>query len=286
MEYSASFDIRTIRENLSMEQEEFASLFGLDKSLLARYEKGSLMPSNPTLERIYDYAYHKGIRLNVVKEMLYRESLKSDELLLFHGSKKGIEGEPTIEKSEPSKDFGKGFYLGDSFQQSAMFVNPYPESSIYFFRFQKEKGSKVFSATIDLSWVLAICHYRGYLKKYDEHPLVQSVVKQIEESDLVIAPIADNRMFTIMSDFANELITDVECMRSLAASNLGLQYVFRNDGIINSSLQMLEKSFLCSSERKRYNEEKKKQNEDAEQKAKIIKREYRGKGQFIDQLLK
>ena len=49
----------------------------------------------------------------------------------------------------------------------------------------------------------------------------------MQAADLIIAPIADNRMFTIMGQFANGDITDIEAQHALLTSRLGKQYVFK-----------------------------------------------------------
>ena len=41
------------------------------------------------------------------------------EDILFHGSKAGIDGKLSLDKSKKANDFGKGFYCGESLEQSA-----------------------------------------------------------------------------------------------------------------------------------------------------------------------
>jgi len=63
--------------------------------------------------------------------------------------------------------------------------------------------------------MLAICHYRKTLIAYENSKLIQDVVRQVETADLAIAPIADNRMFHIMSLFAEGDINAKVALHSL-----------------------------------------------------------------------
>lgn len=46
---------------------------------------------------------------------------------------------------------------------------------------------------------LAIAYFRGKLDKYKNHKLIESIVNKVKESDYIVAPIADNRMFRIQN---------------------------------------------------------------------------------------
>lgn len=72
----------------------------------------------PSLERIYSFynlIYQKGIRLNKLKEELYQDLNNESNIVLFHGSRNGLIGNPTIKYGNENKDFGKGFYMSESF---------------------------------------------------------------------------------------------------------------------------------------------------------------------------
>lgn len=276
-------DIQTIRENLGLTIEQFATALHLDKATISRYEAGTIVPSPSVLDPIYCFAYSHQLRLNQVKEILYREGKKENEVLLFHGSKRGISGDVSLAQSEQYKDFGKGFYLGETLKQATMFVASYPTSKLYYFYFINNKRLKIKTFPLSLEWVLSICYYRGYLENYKNHFSVQKVIQEVELSDIIIAPIADNQMFDIMKDFADGEITDVECIHSLAARNLGQQYVFRSE-VSLSSLSLLEEAYFCSNEKEDFLKTKNIEDQNNLEKIKIIKRQYRGQGKYIDQL--
>ena len=65
-------------------------------------------------EKIYAYAYESKYRINSVKEELIKEKYRD---VLFHGSKNGL-SEVAISGSRDNCDFGKGFYLGETYKSS------------------------------------------------------------------------------------------------------------------------------------------------------------------------
>ena len=73
---------------------------------------------------------------------------------------------------------------------------------------------------------MTIAYYRGTLDEYKDHPIVRSLIKQSRDCDYIIAPIADNRMFQIINSFIAGDLTDEQCKHCLAATNLGMQYIF------------------------------------------------------------
>lgn len=277
-------DIKTIRLSLGLSLDDFSRLFSVNKSTMSRWESGALLPRDDIIDGIYSYAYKKGIRINQVKELLYKEKMATNQKLLFHGSKCGIQGPIGVEHSEKYKDFGAGFYLGETLTQAGMFVASYQTSKLYFFLYEKREGvkEKVFSLSLD--WVISICFFRGYLEAYKDRAGVKNITSQVMDADMIIAPIADNQMFEIMKDFADGFISDEECIHSLAATNLGLQFVCKSRKALDC-LTALEESFLCSEEKRDFVVTKREQGENNSEKMKIIKREFRGKGHFIDQIL-
>lgn len=98
-------------------------------------------------------------------------------------------------------------------------------------------------------------------------------------------PVADNRMFDIISEFVRGEITDLQCEHALAATNLGMQYVARTSKAVNK-ITMIKSCYLCSAEKESYINERLNLNLVCQNKVKVARIEYRGKGQYIDELLK
>ena len=74
MSYRINEDLKLIREMLDMSQEDIANSISVQKRTIIRIENGENYPSDNTIEKIYDLAYKKGIKLNNIKEMLYLDA--------------------------------------------------------------------------------------------------------------------------------------------------------------------------------------------------------------------
>ena len=66
--------------------------------------------------------------------------------------------------------------------------------------------------------------------------------------DVIIAPIADNRMFDIINEFVENEITDEQCRHALAATNLGYQYVLKTVKAVDS-ISYLQEMYVCNKEK-------------------------------------
>jgi len=269
---------------LGMNDSEFSDYLGISRMTLNRWQNNSVVPSYDSLEKIYDVFYSSNINLNRIKEELYSSSLRQNHKLLFHGSKNEIVGEPSIVFSDDKKDFGKGFYLGESFEQSSSFVVGFEKSSIYIFDFDLKKAN-IKEYSVSKEWMILIAYFRGRLEEYKDSSYVKKILDELKNVDVVIAPIANNTMYTTLDDFISGKITDLQCLNALSANRLGMQYVFLNDDIISNSLTMLERCFYSQKERNDYQSYRLKENEIGKNKVKIALREYAGKGKYIEELL-
>ena len=225
MEFRVYEDIEVILTLLDMTIQEFANELGVSYSTVSRWKERGETVSPANLEKIYEYAFKKRIRLNKIKEQLFREECLEDHALLFHGAKTDISGRISVERSRKNNDFGQGFYCGESLEQSAMFVSNYPRASLYMLDFDKT-GMQELRLGVEQDWMLMIAFFRGKLTAYENHPIIQRILNRLNGIDYVVAPIADNRMFQIIDSFIEGEITDVQCRHCLSATNLGNQYVF------------------------------------------------------------
>ncbi len=234
--------------------------------------------SDEVYEKLYSYIYKSNYRLNKTKEEIFKENGQ----VLFHGSKEGLKT-ISIDKSRENCDFGKGFYLGESYIQALSFVSEKENSSVYSF-FYDLNDLKVKRFNCELDWMLAICFYRGSIKAYQNNQRIKKIIKEIDESDVIIAPIADNKMFYIMSQFAEGEINANIALHSLSASSLGLQYVFRTDKALNH-LHVIEKHYISALEREDIRKHLNDRAFEVNTKLKLAKREYKD-GPYIEELFK
>ena len=283
MNFQISNDMILVRELLNITQKELADALNVEYLTINRIENKINNPSKKTIEAFYNYVYENKIYLNKIKEMFYLEEL-IDEKLLFYGAKNIIDGKIDIGRSRKNNDFGQGFYCGESYEQSASFVENYQDSCIYYYAFN-DSDLKCKKYNVNQEWMLTIAYFRGQLKKYENTPIIKQLILKLKNVDYVIAPIADNRMFRIIDSFINGEITDEQCKHCLAATNLGFQYILLNNKAI-SQLRELECCYFSKEERKEYRKLKNEDNKISEDKVKLARIQYRGKGQYIDEILK
>ncbi len=284
MDYNFSDDLKAIREILGITQTEFAARLGVQQVTLSRNERGKTGPSEKLLEQVYDFAFQNNIKLGRLKEMLWLENLQPRHKLLFHGAKNGIEGSINVSRSRTNNDFGQGFYTGENYDQAISFVSGFARSSVYYLDFE-ESNLKCKKYEVDQEWMLTIAYYRGTMEAYRNHPLVCKLIKDVEDCDYIIAPIADNRMFQIINSFIDGEITDEQCKHCLAATNLGNQYVFTTDRSVKK-LRILERAYISSKERDYYKGIRSEKTKLGDDKVKLARLQYRGKGHYIDEILR
>lgn len=277
-DYSVKEDIDFIKDIEKITDSDLASKTKISRTTLEEISKTG-KTTDGVYEKFYSFVYESGYRINSVKEELLKEK---DDKTLFHGSKYGL-SEISVENARSNCDFGKGFYLGETYNQALSFVCENEKSSVYSFNYSLD-GLKVKKFNCDLDWMIAICYYRGTLKDYSDKKIVKKVVSEIEKSDVVIAPIADNKMFYIMAQFTEGEINADVALHSLSASKLGNQYIFKTEKSLDN-LVPLEKYYLCIPERedcRRYLNER---SFEIDTKFKLAKREFKN-GLFIEEIFK
>lgn len=281
--YSIVKDLKTIRKYYALSQEEFALQTGLSRSNIARYELGKVIPSNNSLEKIYSYPYIKNLHLNEIKSMMMKDDRK-ERILLFHGAKyelKNIEPNHLV----GLKDFGSGFYLADSYDAASTWVSEYNEGSVYAFYLKDREKLKTMEFGVCIEWMYAILYYRGALTKYELSDKVKQLINQIENSDIIIAPIADNAMYDIIKQFEQSMISDVQCLNALSATNLGLQYVLKSQKSVDS-LTFIEHLYLCEKEKTDLINQKREKSNVGRDKAKLAIQQHVREGKYCHELFK
>ena len=284
LEYRVGEDVELVQELLNCPMGRLAEQCGLSRATLERWVAGDVTPSQGGLAAFYDYAYSRGIRLTRIKAQLYQEDCEAQgATVLFHGSKEGLDGPPSIERGRERCDFGRGFYCGERFEQPAMFVSNYPHSCLYVCSL-RTPALHMERLAIELDWMLAVAWFRGKLGEYADHPMLRAARERIERADCVVAPIADNRMFEIIDSFAEGELTDIQCRHCLSATDLGRQYVLRTEKAL-SNLRLLERCFLSGREKTSYLESRDESSRVGRDKTRAARRQYRNEGQYIEELL-
>lgn len=277
-DYNIKEDIQFILESEKMNNIELSEKANVSRTTLDTIVKNGNV-SESVCEKIYSYAYLNNYRINAVKEELIKEKYHN---VLFHGSKYGL-SKVTISGSRDNCDFGNGFYLGETYKQALSFVCEKDKSSVYSFKYSFE-NLKLKKFKCDLEWMLAICYYRGTLGSFSENPRVKKIIEEIESVDIVIAPIADNKMFYIMAQFTEGEINADVALHSLSTSKLGLQFIFKTEKALNN-LVPIEKYYLSNPEREDCRKFLNERSYEIDTKLKLAKREFRS-GLYIEEILK
>lgn len=277
-------EIIALRTLLNLTQNELANEINVSFETVNRWESEKHDVEEYNVEKLYAYAFKKKISFNQIYEQLFKEDENNSFKILFHGCKQNLSFPIDLIHSRLNNDFGQGFYMGESFKQAATYISNSLSSKVYVF---KMDISSLVIKKFDVSreWMLAIAYYRGWIEKYKNNNIIRNIINQVEKSDVVIAPIADNRMFDIISEFVRGEITDLQCEHALAATNLGMQYVARTSKAVNK-ITMITSCYLCSVEKESYINERLNLNLVCQNKVKVARIEHRGKGQYIDELLK
>lgn len=277
-DYNIKEDIGFILETEKINSIELSERTKVSRTTLDGIEKKG-KARDDVCEKIYSYAYENKYRINSVKEELIKEKYHN---VLFHGSKNGL-SEVTITGSRDNCDFGKGFYLGETYNQALSFVCEKEKSSVYSSKYSLS-DLKVKRFDCNLEWMLAICYYRGKLREYASNQMVSKIVAEIEAADVIIAPIVDNKMFYVMAQFTDGEINADVALHSLSASKLGFQFIFKTDKALQN-LVPIEKYYLSNPEREDCRKLLNERSYEIDTKLKLAKREFKI-GLYIEEILK
>ena len=283
MDYNFDKDFKAIRDVLDISQKEFAKVLDTEQKTISNIESKDSYPSKTIVESAFTYAFKKDVKINKLKELLCRDNLSHNEKLLFHGSKGEIKGDIDVNFGRGNNDFGKGFYTGESYEQAVSFISTYDDPSVYFMSFD-DSDLKCKRYSVDREWMMTIAYYRESLEEYENHPLIEKIIKESRDCDYIIAPIADNKMFETINEFIEGNLTDEQCKHCLAATNLGMQYVFLTEKAA-SKLKIVERCYVCNKEREYYKKLKEDYRKLGNDKVKLAKVQYRGIGKYIDEVL-
>lgn len=283
MDYNFDKDFKAIRDVLDISQKELAKVLDTEQKTISNIESKDSYPSKTIVESAFTYAFKKDVKINKLKELLCRDNLSHNEKLLFHGSKGEIKGDIDVNFGRGNNDFGQGFYTGESYEQAVSFISIYDDPSVYFMSFD-DSDLKCKRYSVDREWMMTIAYYRESLEEYENHPLIKKIIAESRDCDYIVAPIADNKMFETINEFIEGNLTDEQCKHCLAATNLGMQYVFLTEKAA-SRLKIVERCYVCDKEREYYKKIKEDYRKLGNDKVKLAKAQYRGIGKYIDEVL-
>lgn len=211
-----------------MSQTEFANRLNVTFQTVNRWENGRAVPNRLAQSTMYELCKNKSVpvyemTLNKIAETTNAVKTDSGRILLYHGSKSGIEG--TIEpKSRKQCDFGKGFYMGTEPSQALTLICDYEKSKFYIVSVAADSLAQV-EVPADIDWAMLVAYHRGRMEKINGSDFYNKYRDMTANKDLVIGSIANDSMFFVIDNFFVGNVTDAALVHSLSALQLGKQYV-------------------------------------------------------------
>ena len=220
--------LKHIRTFSNMSQAEFAEYLNVSFATVNRWENERAIPNKLAQSKIYDFCKKNGVpvyemTLQRIQNAAQAVELEAGRVLLYHGSKSGIEGaiEP---KSRKQCDFGKGFYMGTDPSQALTLICDYEKSKFYIVSVSTENLALI-EVPADIDWAMLVAYHRGKMEKIDGTPFYNKYRDMTQDKDLIIGNIANDRMFFVIDNFFVGNVTDMALVNSLSALQLGKQYV-------------------------------------------------------------
>ena len=220
--------IKQIRTYLNMSQTEFAEHLNVTFATVNRWENDRAIPNKLAQSKMYDFCKENSVPvydMTLEKITAAAEAVKLEvgRILLYHGSKTGIEG--TIEpKSRKQCDFGKGFYMGTDPSQALTLICDYEKSKFYIVSICMDELVYL-DVPANIDWAMLVAYHRGRMEKINGTPFYNKYRDMASNKDLIIGSIANDRMFYVIDNFFIGNVTDAALVNSLAALQLGKQYV-------------------------------------------------------------
>lgn len=278
-------EIYVLCHTLKITETELGEELGVTYETINNRKSGSKNIDMSNKEKLYSYAFSKGINFNNIYEQLIKEDCKENHMILFHGAKKTFTMPVDFKNnSKENNDFGIGFYLGETFEQAANYISFIGMNKVYCFDIDLT-NLKLYKFNVDLEWMITIAYYRGWLEEYKNCSFVRAIINKINNCDVIIAPIADNRMFDLIAEFVEGTLTDEQCRHALAATNLGFQYVLKTNKSV-SNVELIKEMYVSKKEKEQCIKTRISLTDNGLQKVRMARITYKGKGKYIEEILK
>lgn len=220
--------IKEIRTFLKLSQAEFAERLCVSFATVNRWENSHATPNKLAQTTLLALCRENHVPIyDLILKKIDKKTraiiTAPGRILLYHGSKSGIEGniEP---KSREKCDFGKGFYMGTDPAQALTLICDYNHSKFYIVSVDL-RNLNILNVPADIQWAMLVACHRGRMDKIKGTAFYRKYENLANHKDLIIGSIANDRMFYVIDNFFLGNITDAALVHSLSALNLGQQYV-------------------------------------------------------------
>ena len=279
--------MKQIRLAADMSQKELAEYMGVTFATVNRWENSKATPNRIAQEKLYELCQMRSIPLyDYILKKIEAEvaalHIAKERLVLYHGSKAGIEGEIAL-LSRDKCDFGKGFYMGTQPEQSLTLVCDFDKSKFYVMSIDL-KGLDVLDVPADIEWAMLVAFHRGKMDQIKGSAFYKKYKDMSGSYDIVVGSIANDRMFYVLDNFFLGNITDLALVNSLSALQFGRQYVCATEKACKA-VRIEKEIELSHLERKCLQKVSEENRAKGVSLADDICRNYRREGLFFDEII-
>ena len=156
-----------------------------------------------------------------------------DDIKLYHGSRGGIQG-PIRPISRDRCDFGRGFYMGTNLNQVKGLICSEKDPIVYELRIRLSEIPEDRILVVNgMEWAHIVLLNRARVPEFLTTQIAADLRAKIPDYDVIIGPIADDRMNDAMRSFENYSMTDKGLYHCLKSVNYGVQVVAKTVSACN-----------------------------------------------------
>lgn len=207
-----------------------------------------------------------------------------DDIFVYHGSRNGLQG--TIQPiSRPRCDFGCGFYMGDSDKQAKGLISEADVPTLYKLKLRLAEIPENRILILDgREWLYTVLANRKKTEEFNRLDIAKQALRRLEQYDLIIGAIADDRMNEAMNRFSEYALTDQGLLACLRSVNYGNQYVAKTE-FACSKIEIIDEKKLRGKELddvRQYTQKKRKEGRDI-----VIEmaRKYQRNGLYLNEII-
>lgn len=163
---------------------------------------------------------------------------------LYHGSSVIVEI-PDLEHTRIDLDFGAGFYLTEDLEMAQKWACNKNKSVVDSYEADLSKLN-VYTLGITKEWLHFVIENRN---EYE-------IDLDYEKYDVIVGPVADDKMYRTISDYESGYISSKEAIELLNSGGFSNQYCFRTERAINS-LKFVESRKIVEPEKTQIREKAK-----------------------------
>ncbi len=206
------------------------------------------------------------------------------DIILYHGSRGGLQGiiKPM---SRVHCDFGQGFYMGESSKQAQGMIAETEMPVFYKLRFRlSEIPEERILMLGSEEWLHVVMANRRRSEEFNALALAKQTLQKLKDYDVIIGPIADDRMNEAMQRFSDYGLTDKGLIACLASVDYGNQYVART-AFACGKIDILESKILKGKELadvRQYAEQKRSESRNV---VNAMARKYQREGLYLNEII-